>query len=265
MALTMEQLHEMVFEVSGEVFTPENVHLKDLWRAFLGGFVLPKMAELDPASVDGNEEFKKLISEFSKEKIKEMFTKEKVIEEKIVEKERIIVKEKPIIIQTGEKVIHRRLKSNVNKIKRKVRGLNCEERDLVIDVFNDTQDMISKESEVFKILTDTINEKRKPEDKISASQCAGYWSFLCRQADVPKAKRDEWIEKSLKKGTFSFVPKYSDAFVEKIRANYAARRKEAEERQKDHNHIKATGERRKVLAPAPQPKPVDAIDFTDFS
>jgi len=267
MSLTVQDLHDMAFKVTKEVLTPENEHLVDLWKAFLGGFVLPKMVEQDPASVEGNQAFKDLINKYSRESIIEMMSPRVVETEKVVEK--IIEVEKPVYIQTGEKVLHRRVKSKVNKISRKERNLTPDERDLCINVFNEQQKMLDKDSLVFTHLVDEINRSRAKEDHISASQLAGYWSSLCRMADRPKTKIDAWIEESIKSGKYSLRPYYSDEFVEVIRENYRARKEEALKRAQDHAKIKA-GE--KVLTTVtldpntgPVSAPVDPFDQINFA
>ena len=244
----------------------------DIWKALLGGYILPQMEILDPASIEGNDDYKDLIEKYSKENIEKMFSdKETIVEvDKIVEKivEVPTIVEKTVIVSSGEKVLHRRLRSKVNKISRKERALKPDEKDLVIKVFNDTQDMVDKTSEVFHTLADAVNKKRAKEEQVSASQFSGYWSSLCRWANGTKARRDAWVEKSIKKGIYTLAPVYTDAFVAVIKANYQKKQEEAVQRQKDHAEIKRTGERRKVLVsqvPAKSPKPIEAIDFSDIS
>lgn len=270
MALTSEQLHDLAFSVTPEI-VKTYPHMIDLWRAMLGGYVLPEIAKSEPEMVAGNEKFEALIKEFSKDKIKKMFSKVE-IKEVIKKAEVPKIVERTVVVSSGEKVVHRRLKSEVHKIKRKKRQLQPHERDMIISVFNDRQDMLDKTSEVCKNLIDAVNDKRDPEDHISAPQLAGYWSSLCRWGLQPKAKRDEWIKKSLKKKTptFSVAPWYSDSFVAKIRENYRKRKEEASERVKDHAEIKRTGRRKKVIiSEVPTTEiPIDklpASSLADFS
>jgi len=142
--------------------------------------------------------------------------------------------------------------------------LNTAERDLVIKVFNDKQDMLDKTSEVFGTLIATINAPRAAEDKISAPQLAGYWSSLCRWADYSAVRREQWIERSLKKGVYTLRPVYSEKFVARIQENSRKRKAEYEQRKKDHAEIKRTGVRKKVIIPSPQPKAVEELDLADI-
>jgi hypothetical protein len=264
MALTTEQLHTLAFAVTPDILK-EYSHLSDLWQALLGGYVLPEMAKSEPESIVGNAGYKALMDKYSKENIAEMFKGEDKIVEVIKEVPTII--EKTVVVREGEHVVHRRLKSDIHKISRKKRPLNAAERDLVIKVFNEKQDMLDKTSEVFKNIADVVDAARDEDDKVSAPQLAGYWSSLCRWADRPKVRREQWIEKSLKKCIFNITPVYSERFVAKIKANYMAKRAEAAERAKDHAKIRTTGERRKILvselAPA-EPLPAAALDLTDI-
>jgi len=265
MALSTEQLHTLAFSVTPDVVTTYP-HLLELWSALLGGYVLPEMAKSEPESVAGNKQFEALMAKYSPENIKEMFSKG---EDKIVEviKEVPTIIEKTVVVRDGEHIVHRRIRSEVKKISRKNRPLTSEERDLVIHVFNDKQDMLDKTSEVFSALTETINSTREEENKISAPQLAGYWSSLCRWAEGHTCRREQWIARSLKKGIYSITPVYSERFVAKIKANYMKKRAEEEERKKDHALIKSTGERRKIIvsesAPA-GPLPVEELDLTDI-
>lgn len=270
--MDIQKLHEMAFEVTPEILTPGSgyEHLGEFWKTILGGFVLPRMAELDPSSVAGNTVFKDLVEQYTKEKVEAMFSPRTIEIEKIVEVE--VIKEvevrtyidKPVLLNPGENVVHRRLKDHIQKLRRKKRELTCSERDIVIKVFNDTQDMIPSTSEVFKNIVDEINAKCSPEDHVSAPQMAGYWSSLCRWADSTRVSREEWIERSLKRGVYSISPLYTDEFIAKIKENYAAKREEEIQRKKDHSHIKRTGDRKSTVLPTPQPKPEEEIDFSDI-
>jgi len=263
MPLSNEQLHTLTFSITPDV-VESYPHMLNVWKALLGGYVLPEMAKQEPGSVAGNKNFEALMKEYTPEKIEALFSHDKLIE---VIKEVPVITEKIVLVGSGEKVVHRRLKSKIEKISRKKRSLTSEERDLVIHVFNEKQAMLDKSSAVFHVLIETINSKREEEDKISAPQLAGYWSSLCRWADYPRVKRDHWIERSLKKGVFTLTPVYSEKFVATIQANYAAKKKEAEERKKDHAEIKRTGERRKIIvseSPRAEALPVAALDLTDI-
>jgi hypothetical protein len=267
MALSNEQLHTLAFAVTPEIMKPEHRHMAEIWKAFLGGFVLPEMANQEPASVAGNEAFEAMIKEYSKENIADMFAPK--VEEKIIEviKEVPTIVEKTVVVREGEHVVHRRLRKEVHKVSRKKRDMSLEERDLVIHVFNEKQDMLEKTSEVFKTLVDTINAHRLEDEQISASQLAGYWSSLCRWADREHSRREAWVLKSLKREIYSIRPIYTDGFVAKIKANYEAKRVEAEERRKDHAVIKETGERRKIIVsemPKAEPVPLSELDLTDI-
>jgi hypothetical protein len=267
MALSNDQLHTLAFAVTPEIMKEGNRHMIDIWKALLGGFILPEMARQEPESVAGNEGFEAMINDYSKEKIIEMFSPKS--EEKIVEviKEVPTIVEKTVVVKEGEHVVHRRLRKDVHKVRRKKREMSMDERDLVIRVFNDKQDMLDKSSEVFSTLVGKINEAREPEDKISAPQLAGYWSSLCRWADRPLENRKAWIAKSLRREIYSITPEFSDGFVSKIKANYAAKKVKERKRAKDHAEIKRTGERREVIVselPAAEPLPVSALDLTDI-
>lgn len=267
MALSNEQLHTLAFSVTPEIMKEENRHLIDIWKALLGGFVLPEMARQEPGSVAGNAAFEDMISEYTKENILNMFAPK--AEEKIVEviKEVPTIVEKVVVVKEGEHVVHRRLRTDIHKEKRKKRDMSMEERDLVIRVFNEKQDMLDKSSEIFSTLVGKINEHRDEDEQISAPQLAGYWSSLCRWADRPLDRREAWMDKSIKRSIYSIRPIYSEGFIGKIRANYEAKRVEAKARKEDHDEIKRTGERRKVIVsemPAKGPIPVEELDLTDF-
>jgi len=268
MSLTSEQLHDLVFKVTPELVKPEFMHLMDIWKAFLGGYVLPEMARQEPDKVAGNKQYEGMILEYSRDKILAMLKggTEKIIE-KIVERvvEKPVVIEKTVLVSSGEQVLHRRLRSTVKKIRRKERDLVSMERDLVIGIFNTRQDMLDKSSETCKNIIESINKTRAPEDKISSYQLAGYWSSLCRWGLDTKAHRDDWITKSMAKGVYSVAPIYSDEFVHKIRVYHEVRKEEAITRAKDHAEIKATGVRRKVIVSQTIPQAVQAEEVLDLS
>ena len=267
MALTQDQLHTLAFAVTPDL-VKDYPHMLEIWKAMLGGYVLPEMAKSEPGSVAGNEAFEAMIAEYTPENIEKLFSPK--AEEKIVEKtvEVPTIVEKTVIVREGEKVTHRRIKGEIEKERRKNRPLNAFERDLVIKVFNERQDMLDNTSEVFKTLVTSINMAREAGEEVSAPQLAGYWSSLCRWADSTKTKRNAWVKRSLTKGIYSIEPVYSDSFIAKIKENYAKKKEEEAARKKDHAEIKRTGERRKVLIselPAAEAKPAEELDLTDIS
>jgi hypothetical protein len=264
--LTQEQLHTLAFSVTPDI-VKGYPHLMELWKAMLGGYVLPEMAKAEPETVAGNAGFQALVDQYTKENIEKLFAPE--VEEKVVEKivELPTIVEKTVVVREGDKVVHRRLRTDIHKISRKKRQLNSYERDLVINVFNEKQDMLDSTSEVLKTLVDVVNSARLPEEYVSASQLAGYWSSLCRWADRDRARRLAWIAKSLKKEIYTITPVYTDVFIAKIKENYAKKAEETVKRKADHAEIKRTGERRKVIVsevPAKEPIPAAELDLTDI-
>lgn len=241
--LTKQQLHEMALSATAEVMSGYP-HMIEVWKATLGGYVLPQLAKLDPESVAGNSSFEAIIKEYSKEKIESLFKSGETIE---IIKEVPKIVEKTVLVRTGEKVTHRRLKGKIEKISRKKRALTCEERDMVIRVFNDRQDMLDKTSEVFKTLTESFNEGHAPDNHISAPQLAGYWSSLCTWATKSEGRRAKWIETSIRREIFSIEPIFTPSFISAICENYKAKQKEKEERAKDHREIRETGVRKKII------------------
>lgn len=233
-----EDLHRLAFEVTPDIILAYP-HMIELWRMVLGGFVLPELAKSEP-DILTNEGYRDLIKMYDKDAITKFFARESTIVE--VEVERIV--EVPVIVEkttvlSGEKVTHRRIRSDVDKVSRKVRGLTPRERDIVIQVFNSTQDMIDKTSGVFKTLVDKFNEGHEESDQISASQLGGYWSSLCRWADQTAEYRNKWIRKCIEKGIYNLEPVYTPEFIEKIKTHYKLSREEDEARRRDHSEIKA--------------------------
>jgi hypothetical protein len=265
--LTNEQLHGMAFDVTEDI-VKKYPHLLQLWRAVLGGYVLPELAKSEPDSVAGNEGFEAMIKEFSPENIRALMEPKVVEVEKEVTVEVPTVVEKKVLVPTsGEKVTHRRLKDGVVKVRRKKRGLNSAERDMVILLFNDRQDMIDKSSSIFKTMVDKINEGRKnPEDHISALQLTGYWGSLCKWAMNTAEERNRWINRELKRERFSVVPIFTTKFIHIIRENYHKNKVEEESRKRDHAEIKRTGKRGKVIASEKpvEDLPIEELDLSDI-
>ena len=244
MSLSKEQVNLLALNVSADV-CGRYPHLAELWKAILGGYVLPEMAIIDPSAVAGNKGYEALIAEYTPEKIKELFSQGETIE--IIREIPGPTVEKITVVNGGGSVKHRRLKTNVNKVSRKNRALVPGEKDMVIREFNARQTMLDPSSEVFHALAESVNAGRVPEDHVSASQFSGYWSSLCRWAHKTIVRRDSWVERSIKKGIYSVEPKFTDSFVAIIHANYDAKQKEKAARDKDHREMKATGERRQVV------------------
>lgn len=233
-----EDLHRLVFEATPDIILAYP-HMVELWRMMLGGYVLPELAKSEP-DILTNEGYRDLVKMYDKDAITKFFARETTVVE--VPVERIV--EVPVIVEkttvlSGEKVTHRRIRTDVAKVSRKVRGLTPNERDIVISVFNEKQDLIDKTSAVFKTLVDRFNEGHAEDDQISASQLGGYWSSLCRWADQTPEYRLKWIRKSIEKGVYNIEPIYTPEFVEKIKTHYKLSREEDEARRRDHSEIKA--------------------------
>jgi len=270
MALSLDQLHSMVSFMVPDV-QEKYPHMIPILRSLLGGYVLPEMARQEPESVEGNKAFEALIAEFTPERIAEMLEPGEVTKRIPVIMDIPDIKPKTIVVKEGEKVIRHRERSEVNKIKRKKRGLESFERDMVIKLFNEQQDMLDKNSEIFKQVVDAVNVKRDDEDKISAPQLAGFWSLLCRMGTDSIERRDSWIKRSIKKGSFTIEPRYTPEFVTKIIVNAKTRKKEASDRAID----KAEGRKIRVIsaemaaelpkAKIEEPEVLDApVDLTEI-
>ena len=208
--ISAEELHALSYKMSA-VIAKDYPHLIKEWKNILGGCILPEIAKSGAGSSGGIEE---TIKKYSKDSL-------------------------------DSKKVHRRIKGKVNKVSRKKRPLTPSERDLVIKVFNVTQDLIDNDLEIFKSLVSKINLSRSEEDKIAAPQLAGYWSSLCRWAHSTKMQRDHWIQTSIDKGVFSIEPLYTKEFINKIITNSLSRREEARKREEDHRKIRE--EREKYL------------------
>jgi hypothetical protein len=243
MALSNDQLHTLVSFMTPDI--KENYsHMIPLWRAVLGGYILPEMARQDPESVEGNKAFEALIAEFSPSRIEEMLEPGEITKRIPVAMDVPEFETKTVYVKEGEKVLRRRNRATINKVRRKKHDLYSYERDMVIKLLNDRQDILTKEDEIFKRLVDAVNSKRDPEEHISASQLAGYWSSLCRMARSSKERREAWAKRNIKKGVFSIVPEFTEDFINRILSNASARKKEASERAED----KAKGITVKVIS-----------------
>jgi hypothetical protein len=201
MLLTVEQqaykdtLNTVAGDITQRILTatdengdPKYIHMFDMWKAFLGGFVCAELAELETPT----EEQKELLTAFTKDKITAMF--EPKIVEKIVtvevEKEVIkeVIKEVKVNVPTyapaaqgGSATTFKRRAHSVNRPTEKERDLIASEREYMINKFNDLQRLIDKDSTECAGFVKYLNNIDLNAKPIYASQLAGYWSVLCKR------------------------------------------------------------------------------------
>jgi len=201
----LDQLATLAGDVTKRIVTPEYAHMLDMWKAFLGGFVGPEMARLDPSSIDAKR--KALMAQYNKEAIEKLMNPEpKTIEvEKVVEK--VVYKDAPASAATpapatGTDTGNRRYRPSVNKKKQADRPMKPEERVSVIAMFNQTQALMDKDDAVCAQLVEKHNDAlASGEKKTYPAQIAGYWGWLCRLVLMTNAEQDKWYAAAVKKGS----------------------------------------------------------------
>ena len=181
----IDTLNKLAEVVTAKVATPEYAHFLEIWKALLGGFICKEQSKITPV----DDATKALIDQYTPEKIR-VLTAGKVVEkivEKIVEKpaERIILGAAPVSIPPvsipitpaqintpptvptsngasgagGNSTRNFRHKKGVQKIRRKTRELQPEERQIIIGRFNREQTLVDKDN---PICTELINVPSYP-------------------------------------------------------------------------------------------------------
>lgn len=265
----MEQLNSLAHDITKRVCTPEYSHLLDMWKAFLGGFVGPELAKLDPTSID--EKRKALMEKYSKEAIHKMFHPdpvEKIIEvEKVVEK--VVYRDSPIpasstpsidainVTMPGPSPKNMRYRPSVNKLRQADRPMTPEERQNVITVFNKTQALMDKTDALCASLVEEHNKALSPGDKKTyPAQVAGYWSWLCRVVLKPQGDQDKIHAQTIKKGSLPVgcpQPIATDEFKKLIIANQEEQAALASHRAAYKSHMRS--------APKPDDSAPSSISF----
>ena len=240
-----EQLDLLAAAITKRVCTPEYAHMLELWKAFLGGFVGPEIAKLDPDTIDAKRQA--LIDQYSKEAIQKMLHPDPI--EKTVEVEKIVYKDRPAPTSgtapaptpSGTDNGNRRYRPTVNKVSRKKREMKAEERQSIIELFNQTQKLMDKDDDACKSLVDDINGRLLAGDpKTYPAQVAGYWSWLCRLVLKPQVDQQKWYSNATRLGKIPSgcpMPVASDEFIKLIVENQSKEKALAAHRQAYKSHM----------------------------
>lgn len=264
----LDQLTALAGDITKRIVTPEYAHMLDMWKAFLGGFVGPEMAKLDPASIDDKR--RALMALYSKEAIQKMLNPEpKTVEvEKVVEKivEKVVYKDRPVTVGavtpapvtgTDTGTGNRRYRPTVNKVSRKKREMRPSERANIIAKFNQTQALMDKDDDMCRQLVDEHNKALSSgEAKTYPAQVAGYWSWLCRVVLKTQAEQEKWFHAAVKKGVLPLgcpMPEASDEFKRLIIENQEKEQALAAHRQAYKTHMQG--------APQPEDDQPSSIGF----
>lgn len=264
---TLDKIHEAVFTIAGIVTRPENmteerIVIKHLFEALLGSVILPEMAKLDPSAIE-DENLKKILEDYTLEKVKEMMSPK----EKIIEVPREVIKTVTKEVFTGEREKFRRLKGSVVKESRKKRELIPVERKYLIDHWNRTQHRIGRDDAICVELAKHINEVISPDvtADISPLQIGGFFSHLSRMALSTESRREAWWQGAVKKGnidpSITDKPQFSPELVRECQEFYDAERANEEIRKKEHAAMRAVRGRVAPTLP-PIPSGVATIDFS---
>jgi hypothetical protein len=269
----LDQLNVLAGDITKRIVKPDYAHLLEMWKAFLGAFVGPEIARLDPDSIDDKR--KALMEKYNKEAIKKMFNPEpiKIEVEKIVEKvvEKIVYKDRVVaapsalpdqndivLPQTGApSTSNRRYRPSVNKVKRAVRSMKPSERENIIKLFNNVQALMDKDDALCANIVKQHNDLLTAgEDKTYPSQVAGYWSWLCRVVLMPITKQDQWYSSAIKKGSITAscpMPIANDHFKKVIIENQEEQQALDAHRSAYKNHMRG--------APSPAQDKPSSIGF----
>lgn len=135
---------------------------------------------------------------------------------------------------------YRRLKKKVNKLPVKERELLPEERDVIIQYMNKTQNLMPHDSGegdgICQKMCDKFNAESPRLNRVWPYQISGYYSHLCRMAMKPKDDRENWFERAVFKGslTGNVRPYFGVNLQRRVAANWSKARREEWERQQDH-------------------------------
>jgi len=239
-------IQEVVAALSKASLTPEHAHMLKPWEMVFGGLLLPVMAESDP-KVKEDKRYAKLTAKYSKEKVEAFFAVREVevkVEvpgpEKVVEVE--VIKEvagQTVVVNGGRTpTLHspvkmegkfRRLKDKVAKVARKKHSLTKEARDAMNIWWNGNQRLTDTGD--CQPVVDAINAKHGTD--LSPSQFGGWISLLTRfVTKYSKAERIIRLASMEKRGFFTVMPEYTDAFTVAIMDNWEAERREEDIRAK---------------------------------
>jgi hypothetical protein len=247
MLLTVEQqaykdtLNTVAGDITQRILTatdangePKYMHMFDMWKAFLGGFVCAELAELETPT----DEQKELLAAFTREKITALFEPKIVEVEKIVEKivEKEVIKEVKVNVpsyapaQGGTTSTFKRRAHTVNRGTEKERDLSSSEREYMINKFNDLQRLIDKDSTECAGFVKYLNNIDLNAKPIYASQLAGYWSVLCKRVCGIGGDVAGYMANAIKYGNLRSgcpTPIASNAFRQAILENLMNNKNEA--------------------------------------
>lgn len=241
----VDTLNTVANEITQRILTatdangePKYLHMIDMWKAFLGGFVCTELAELQEVT----DEQKELLEAYTPDKIKALF-EPKIFEKEVIKeviKEVEVVKEvkvnvpAPAPVATGStpapaQTFRRRFHS-VNRPKEKVRDLLPGERQYMIEKFNTLQRLIDRNSTECGEFVTYLNGVSGLTQQVYASQLAGYWSVLCKRVCGIDGDVNSYYDSAVKRGKLSVgcpKPVASDEFKKAILENLIASKEEA--------------------------------------
>jgi hypothetical protein len=212
------------------VLSGKSTHMRTHVQTLIGGLALPEMVK--QGLVDANDPgIKEALKKYSRARIKKQLSPEPVEVPVEVEVETVV----------HEQPVYRRLKVGLNKQKRKKRALDSIGRDVLIRWWNANQRLIPKDDPVCVTLTDQINaimDKRGDGlAPLSPMQIAGYFSHLCRMGLRTVADRKIVLTRSVKRGNFTVVPRYSQELIDAIKENWERERANEQAMVVDHRKL----------------------------
>ena len=139
----------------------------------------------------------------------------------------------------------RRIKTKVNKPKKQVRELCADDRSLLIEYLNATQDVLDpdqgKGDGECKRLCDMINFTYPNKEPIAEYQVAGFIGWMVRAALQSEDWITKWWQEKVKKGKVNIDPRpvFSTKFIERIAQRQKLYQQDEEQRRTEHAQIKA--------------------------
>lgn len=212
------------------VLSGKGAHMRTHVQTLIGGLALPELVKR--GAIDKNDPaIKEALKKYSRTEIKKQLSPAPVEVPVEVEVETVV----------HEQPVYRRLKVGLNKQKRKKRALDSIGRDVLIRWWNANQRLIPKDDPVCVTLTDQINaimDKRGDGlEPLSPMQIAGYFSHLCRLALRTVADRDIVLTRSVKRGNFSVIPRFSQELIDAVQENWERERANEQAMVADHRKL----------------------------
>ena len=284
-----DDLHAAAFALTPLVLDKKYKHMRKPFEMVLGGLIVPALVEEDPKVLEEHPEFRKLLEQYTQEKVMEFFRPkpapkaEKAPEAlkvepvspapEVAEKAPKLVTRLEIpkdcrivaVLPPAEKVggKYRRLKiAGMAKVRRFERDLEPNDRDYLIHWWNDNQRLVPDDDPVCVKMANEINAVNPTLKPLSPLQMAGYFSYLCRLGMWGEKERTTRIVRSIHKGRFTVHPVYGADLIKAIIDNYNAER--ADEALRREAHAKKMAARGTVVhketTPVEVPKVVVEVE-----